>query len=219
MLVKKCGQDMKATTLNNCNKRQQSAKWRRVQGQEKQRGGPCRVAGHKQIGRCTAADADMSSTCRSRRSTKSIPGILLPRSCLAQSVAAQRHRGRQRVQQKADGGQANSVERCSDWSAAVYGLMQPIQMQLLRSSRSCSWSLSLFLSRGPGNTHSRRPLTMDPKPRPRAEPESESELESTHTASWKLENYFHCWTGGGAAGGSGRLWLRLVSKRHKRVLY
>lgn len=89
-------------------------------------GGPCRVAGHKQIGRCTAADADMSSTCRSRRSTKSIPGILLPRSCLAQSVAAQR--GRQRVRQqrvkrwKGGGGQCGAMQRligCSLWTHAA----------------------------------------------------------------------------------------------------
>lgn len=94
--------------------------------QEGSAGGPCRVAGHKQIGRCTAADADMSSTCRSRRSTKSIPGILLPRSCLAQSVAAQR--GRQRVRQqrvkrrKGGGGQCGAMQRligCSLWTHAA----------------------------------------------------------------------------------------------------
>lgn len=95
-------------------------------------------------------------------------------------------------------------------------------------SRTCSWSRlppSLSLPSLPGHTNSRRPLTMDPKLKPRAEPEPESEsTRLTHTVLWKLENYFHCCSGGAAGagvaeGGSGRLWLRLVSKRHKRVLY
>lgn len=169
----------------------------------------------------------MSSTCRSRRSTKSIPGILLPRSCLAQSVAAQR--GRQRVRQqrvkRRNGG------RWTVWSDAAIDRLQfmdSCSQFKCNCSRSCNWSRlppSLSLPSLPGHTNSRRPLTMDPKLQPRAEPEPESQsTRLTHTALWKLENYFHCCSAGAAGagvaeGGSGRLWLRLVSKRHKRVLY
>lgn len=231
MLVKKCGQDMKATTLNNCNKRQQSASAEEGREAVWWEGGPCRVAGHKQIGRCTAADADMSSTCRSRRSTKSIPGILLPRSCLAQSVAA--HKGRQRVRQ-----QRVKRRKGGGWTVWSDAAIDRLQFMDSCSQFKCNCCAAVELAVGVvylppslppslpslmGHTNSRRPLTMDPKLKPRAEPESQS-TRLTHTALWKLENYFHCCTGGAAGagvagGGSGRLWLRLVSKRHKRVLY
>lgn len=170
----------------------------------------------------------MSSTCRSRRSTKSIPGILLPRSCLAQSVAA--HKGRQRVRQQrvkrrqGGGGQCGAMQRligCSLWTHAANSNAIAVELAVGVVSLTPSPSLPSL----PGHTNSRRPLTMDPKLKPRAEPEPESEsTRLTHTALWKLENYFHCCSGGAAGagvaeGGSGRLWLRLVSKRHKRVLY
>lgn len=192
-------------------------------------GGPCRVAGHKQIGRCTAADADMSSTCRSRRSTKSIPGILLPRSCLAQSVAA--HRGKAKgaaavseEKEGGEGGQCGAMQRligCSLWTHAANSNAIAVELAVGVVSLTPSLPLPSLM----GHTNSRRPLTMDPKLKPRAEPEPESQsTRLTHTALWKLENYFHCCSGGAAGagvpgGGSGRLWLRLVSKRHKRVLY
>lgn len=120
----------------------------------------------------------------SRRSTKSIPGILLPRSCLPQSSRR---------------GGEKELNRCSDWSAAVYGLMQPIQMQLLRNSQTRSWSRSRSrswsrswsrsCSLSTGNTNSRRPLTIDPKPKTKLKFKLQ---RPTHTAFWKLENYFHC---------------------------
>lgn len=81
----------------------------------------------------------MSSTCRSRRSTKSIPGILLPRSCLAQSVAA--HKGRQRVRQqrvkRRNGG------RWTVWSDAAIDRLQfmdSCSQFKCNCSRTCSWS-------------------------------------------------------------------------------
>lgn len=127
-------------------------------------GVPCRVAGHKQIGRCNVADADMSSTCRSRRSTKSIPGILLPRSCLAQSAAvqaAQRGRCRQTQRVRQQGGEAGEAGKqcgamqrligCSLWthaanSNAIAAQQSRLQLKLHRLPRA----LRRFVADGSG---------------------------------------------------------------------
>lgn len=127
-----------------------------------------------------------------------------------------------------EGGQCGAMQRligCSLWTHAANSNAIAVELAVGVVSLPPSLPLSPSLPTLPGHTNSRRPLTMDPKLKPRAEPESESEsTRLTHTALWKLENYFHCCSGGAAGagvaeGGSGRLWLRLVSKRHKRVLY
>lgn len=89
----------------------------------------------------------MSSTCRSRRSTKSIPGILLPRSCLAQSVAAKRQRVRQRGGERGGGAskQCGAMQRligCSLWTHAANSNAIAAQQSKLQLE-----SLSLSLAR------------------------------------------------------------------------
>lgn len=205
---------MKATTLNNCNKRQQSGS---QCGHWEGGGMGCQSqeldVANNQIGRCTTEPAQ---TCRQRaaawvhgrRSTKSIPGILLPRDRVYHKQV-----GEQRV---GGGLRWRGLGHCSDWSAAVYGLMQPIQMQLRRTRvESFSWELQ--------SQHWQHVLATPPHNGPRNPSPGNKTRRSTHTAFGKFENYFH---------GSRRTWpatkttdlakeqsLRLVSKRHKRVLY
>lgn len=203
---------MKATTLNNCNKRQQSGRQRAWSGWRW-----CDVATTRLEDAPPRAWADMSSTCRrlaarqqtaGRRSTKSIPGILLLRSCLSPRGCEE----------------WGLCSLLSDWSAAVYGLMQPIQMQLRCTRGRAGVELAVEVELEVEVEVGAAAKATRTRDAPSQWTPAWKAQNSTHTAFWKLENYFH-------GSSCSCAWieldlelaeeqpLRLVSKRHKRVLY